>query len=275
MDEAKQGKYGRVFNALQAGATLLAATIGVIAIILSWSNDAEIERLNYSLGSVGHRPLLKLAGEPEIIDIELDSLTLRFPEDTAAYTNESDSILIELGLGLHVTSLFKITNASESSIGRICMSLATDTKLNFKRFMTGEEVPDSIRGDFKRWADSLNSHVPPGDTVELTVTIPVVHLAHNGYTLHFVLLYTSELGHMYHTHTSIPFVFRIPWFQVQEETKVSVLESQLRETVRHGIEAGTFMRSVKPVSDYATYSKDEAELTRTHLRKLMPDISFN
>ncbi len=265
----------RFFDSIKDWIAIAVSVFGIIAFVRTCAHENEIKNLNYDLLSLGHQPRLKLAGSPRISRISIDTLSVKLREHPDQHSGElKDPHVLDIKFELTIESKLKITNTSENSLGKILVFMSTDSIPKVKDFITGKLLPDSVDYDFHHWPKLENSHVLPGDTLEMSITTKVRHISDRTYITHFILVYQNELGNLYHTHSLLAYKQK-PWMsQTKVEMKVKELERLLYTRIKEMITKNEFMKPLAPVSYYETYNRNDTELAKKHLKKLMPDIGL-
>lgn len=236
--------------------------IGAFVVLLLPKGD-------YKQQALEHNPRLKFVGTPTITRLELDSLSFNWTGTMAHRGDSADPLEAKIKLRLTVRSTVKIANQSRDDLARIIGLMCVDTIGNVADFILGKPVPFRVNYDLQPWPRLSNSQIPPGDTVPFEATTYVRYMPDNRCLLHFILIYENELGHLYHTHATMPFEITGLGLRVEQETKLSELEPMFRRKIDSLIQTKELLAPLSPLSDFYTYEEDDADRAREHLDSLI------
>jgi len=275
MGEIESNDRDRKFAYIRDVIFVVVAVLSIIAFFRTCKYDGDLRRTNYELNSIGNRPLLKLAGPPDISRIEIDTLVVKFEDHPGKHSgSEDDPHKVGVRFSLDIESTVRITNTSQESIGKILVLLTGDYIPNVKSLLMGEEQPFEVRSSLHKWPELQNSDVLPGDTIEVSASTRIEHLAGRQYRMHFVILYENEMGHLFHTHGLVPFEFRPMLLSRTREMKVAEVEKALYAIVSDMITNNTFMQSLDPIASFDRYTETESAKVRENLQEMISHDSL-
>ncbi len=252
----------------------IVAVLSIVSFFNTRSNEVRLSRANYELSSIGHRPLLKLVGPPQITSILIDTLSVSFRDPLKRHAGDTlDPHLVDVYFRLVVSSTILIANVDESSIGKIKMLMTSDSMPDARKFLTGEEVPTNADFNGHKWPELENSDVVPGDTVQLTASTDIAHINCGRYVMHFLIVYKNELGHLFHTHSKVAFDFKPMMWRPEKETKVSQIEKAMYAFVEQGINDNSLLTAHEPVNSFQSYSEVDAVKANKHIQELISAFS--
>ena len=263
----------KVFHIIRDIIFIVASVFGVIAFFRTCTHDNKLNDINYELTSIGHQPILKLAGIPDISSTAIDMLSVKIrkqPNINSRTFNAHVSFIIM------IKAKIKITNVSENSIGKIKLLLTTDKIQRVKEFIMGKYFPDNMETDFHKWPELENSHVLPRDTIELSTSTYIRSDSDEKYVMHFLIVYLNDLGQLYHTHAKVPFEFKQPPLtQIKHKMTVKKAEKMMYDKAERLLMTNELMKPLNPVSFYETYNSREAELAMKNLKEIIQKLSDN
>jgi len=266
----------KIFEIIRDVIFIAASIFGIIAFVRTCAHDNELEDLNYKLTSIDHQPILKLVGSPHISDIKIDTLSVKFSEHTDKDSSETDGhYYIYYSLTLKIRSKIKITNTSEKSIGKIIALFSTDKIPNVKDFIMGKLDPNNLISDIRKWPDLVNSHILPGETIELSTMTEIHYISDSKYVMHFIIFYKNDIGNLYHTHTKVPFEFEPLTFVTQIEMNAEEIEVEAQKLIKNLIETNKLMNPLNPVSLYEMYDRKEAKIAMENLEIMKSKFSLD
>jgi len=222
--------------------------------------EEEIKDITYNVNSLQFQPRLKLVGIPEITKVTLDTFKLEYDQDKIQL--KFDSII--------VNSKIKVTNLSDNALASFVLLLYTDTIPNVKDYFIGKKILDSVYYNYREHDILDKRDILPNDTTVLTTTINVKHIS-NRYILNYIILYKNELGNFYHTHILVPYSFKPLAFRTEILSTFEQYKDSIYSFIYSSIVNNKMMAIGTPVSFYEIYNKDETELVKNHLKRLIPE----
>lgn len=180
---------------------LLTIFIAFIALVFagtsffrSCSYESKLEKTNYSISAIEHRPKIKLSS-PQIHNLKFksDSILPNNPENTDSIGKVFGKL--ELTIKLNATN---IGNASSKIIGWIIADTISNTPF-LKNFIKNRKVVDSnTTNDLKlpHYYQELN----PFDSCSIELNYSPQWIEKNKFVIHILLLYENELNQLFDTY---------------------------------------------------------------------------
>lgn len=252
---------------------LVVSVLAVVAFIRTCSQENALRTLDYDVLSLTYEPRLSVAETPTPSKIEIDTLSLTHRRNRASGSRAAiNSDTFDLRFELTVFSPITIVNTSEGHLAKVWAILSADTIPNPKAFITGRDEFPSGQDKWRPWPRYTKSHLLPGDTLTIMTETKVRYINDSAYVIHILIVYQNELGHLYHTHASLPYRLIPRYWVPQQVTPVTLCEESIRRRVESLMAQGELMKGLPPVNIYETYTQQEARMAKRNLERIMPGI---
>jgi len=246
-----------------------AVMFSVISLVKSCHQDEVIGDLGYQMNSVSFQPRIIVVGKPKLIKYRMRSTPTKiavkdilWPDSTKSepkyFMKTIDSLTFKLRIVNVGHSIGKVigifvgdTTSAEEMIRQKLLSGAVDRfgSKSFSSYVQNELLPDAA------------------DTLDYELENVVHWLDDQLFTVHFLMLYENDLGHLYDTYYWAQFRFegipvRSPFF-----VRDGRLIMKSEQTVM--VALADIAKQVRDKTSFKTYSADDAKLVRNSLDILL------
>lgn len=226
---------------------ILALGISFFSFLKSCSTETELERTNYTISSIEHRPKLKLSN-PQIqaLTLTTDSIPLK------SSTDEADSIgtllmKIEIQARIQVTN---IGNSTSKIVGwAICDTLSTEPILNQfikKRQRNNKETKNDLK------FPHLYQELSPTESCDLALKYSPQWINGNKFIIHIIVFYENEIEQLFDTYYWITvftndIIIPNPTYFKNDPVALKKIQSEMLKVI-----------DIKDENNYSTiYSKEQ------------------
>lgn len=178
--------------------SIIALSFALYSFLRSCSQDAKIQKMQYSIDQIEHRPNIKIA-LLKIHDLKM------IPKDSIHKVNRTDlndtSFVKDIETTLEFTMDIYYTNVG-NSIAKLYSEFYTDTT-------SGDDFLRKKMSDLPGRVSFSNeiidyytiSEINPNDTIVLKRRLKIQHIKDKMFTLHTLIFYKNELNQLFDSYT--------------------------------------------------------------------------
>jgi hypothetical protein len=233
--------------------TVILAAFGIL-ISLAWNlyNLKRIEDVDFENMSIEQRPILKIVGEPQIVEVRLGRVKEVTDTIPDAYRLQSTGNIPYLMYRKYLKIELRVTNVGRTVaeiIQEVWTDSSTDKPIIRRRMLDPFQRKQLFDSSFAVEMPYNPTEVLPGDTIPKFIDLQIGNNRFSTFTIHYYLLYKNQREALYDTYV---------WMQFDAPTMLIIRNKRDTTKVAYEIDQSRLPKPVRSTTSSHFYKRDES-----------------